>query len=71
MREQMKILFDWYKANHYSQGDNYFITYSPGSDLWIIGHSNDYPMQHGQGSSVRLNTAEIDKIIDNYEKNKP
>ena len=61
METIMKILIDWYKEHHYSQGDSYYINYS--YNLWIIGHSNDYPMQHGKGSSVRLTSAQVDEII--------
>lgn len=61
--ELMEILIDWYKDNYYSQGDNYNVNYSPGAGLWIISHSNDYPMQHGKGGQVRLRTTDVEEII--------
>ena len=61
----MTKLLDWYKMNHYSQGDNYYINYSPGADLWFIGYTNDYPLQHGKGDSIRLTTKQVEKIISN------
>ncbi len=69
MEKLMKILIDWYKRNHYAQGDDYNVNYSPGADLWIISHSNDYPMQHGKGDHVRLRTADVEEII-NQEREK-
>lgn len=59
----MDKLIKWYKDNHYSQGDDYYVNFSPGTDLWIIGHSNDYPMQHGKGSNVRMRSDDIEKIL--------
>ena len=63
MKELMYKLIQWYKDNHYSQGDSYDVNYSYGIDLWIIRHSNDYPMQHGGGGQVRLNSRQVDEII--------
>ena len=63
MKEFMDKLIQWYKDNHYSQGDSYNINYSPESDIWIISHQNDYPLQHGKGGSVVLSIYEIDEII--------
>ena len=59
----MYKLIQWYKDNHYSQGDNYNVSYSPGCDLWIISHTNDYPMQNSKGGQIRLNSDEVEKII--------
>jgi hypothetical protein len=70
MKELMQILIDWYKKVHYSQGDSYYVNYSAGADLWIIGHSNDYPLQHGKGKSVRLRTKEVDEIINHQNQEK-
>lgn len=68
MKELMQILVQWYKDNHYSQGDDYIVTYTS-SGLWIISHSNDYPMQHGAGKSVRLTNEQVDEIINKHGKN--
>ncbi|KKM63498.1 hypothetical protein LCGC14_1510840 [marine sediment metagenome] len=61
MKEYMDKLIQWYKKNYYSQGDAYYISYSPSNDRWLIGYSNDYP--DGKGEHVRLRSEQVDKII--------
>ena len=61
MEDLMQNIIQWYKENHYDQGDSYYINYS--YNLWIVGHTNDYPMQHGKGKSVRLTTAQVDELL--------
>jgi hypothetical protein len=63
MKELMYKLIQWYKDNHYSQGDDYYVSYSPSTDLWSIGYLNDYPMQHGKEENIRLNSTAVDNII--------
>ena len=63
MKKLMYKLIQWYKDNYYSQGDSYDVSYNSGIDLWIIRHNNDHTMQHGSGGQVRLNSEQIDEII--------
>lgn len=41
-------LIAWYKKNKYNQGDSYSCAIGK-NGKWIVSHSNDYPMQHGDG----------------------
>ena len=43
-------LIKWYYDNKYNQGDSYSVTIT-NKGKWKVSHSNDYPMQHGNGSS--------------------
>lgn len=48
----------WCQQNKYSQGDSYNVGISK-SGRWIVGYSNDYPMQHGDGKSFTLTEEEF------------
>lgn len=41
-------IISWYKENHYSQGDGYYVRKTK-KGKWAVRYSNDYPMQHGSG----------------------
>ncbi len=43
-------LIKWYQKNKYNQGDSYNVEITR-KGKWKVYHSNDYPMQHGDGSS--------------------
>lgn len=51
-------LIKWYKENKYSQGDSYSVSITK-NGKWRVAHSNDYPMQHGSGSSYTFNEADF------------
>lgn len=51
-------LIEWYKKNKYNQGDGYSVTITK-NGKWQVSHSNDYPMQHGDGSSHTFSDQEF------------
>lgn len=46
-------IINWYKKNHYSQGDSYSVRVTK-KGKWAVSYSNDYPMQHGGGQEYVL-----------------
>lgn len=50
VKEIESKLLKWYKENKYDQGDSYSVLITR-KGKWKVSHSNDYPMQHGDGSS--------------------
>lgn len=55
-------LIQWYKNNHYSQGDDYRVSIT-NKGRWSVGHSNDCPLQHGRGKTVVLTDEQFEKAI--------
>lgn len=55
-------LLDWYKEFHCSNGDSYSVAIS-NTGKWSVSHSNDYPMQHGDGGSHTLTEKEFDHAM--------
>lgn len=51
-------LIEWYKQNKYKQGDGYYCRIT-NKGKWEVYHTNDYPMQHGSGSSHIFNEQEF------------
>lgn len=51
-------LLEWYRENKYSQGDSYSVRIT-NRGRWEVSYSNDYPMQHGHGSSHVLTEEEF------------
>ncbi|MBP2282771.1 hypothetical protein H4V97_001089 [Flavobacterium sp. CG_23.5] len=58
-------LISWCKAEKYSQGDNYNC-YVNTKGKFVVGYSNDYPMQHGKGKDYILTDEEF-----TYAMNRP
>ena len=54
------LLEEWYRVNHYSQGDWYYTLIRKGKI--IVGHGNDYPLQHGKGGEVVVSMEQFNKI---------
>jgi hypothetical protein len=46
-------IIEWYKKNHYSQGDGYSVRITK-KGKWAVSYSNDYLMQHGDGQEYIL-----------------
>lgn len=46
----ISAIIRWYKENHYSQGDGYYVRITK-KGKWEVSYTNDYPMQHGDGQS--------------------
>lgn len=49
VKEIQSKLLEWYKQNIYNQGDSYTVRIT-NKGKWAVSHSNDYSMQHGDGS---------------------
>lgn len=54
---ESKLLL-WYKSNIYNQGDSYSVSINRYGQ-WVVSHSNDYPMQHGNGGKHTLSNEEF------------
>jgi hypothetical protein len=46
-------LIAWYKRTVFNQGDNYYAICDRHGD-WTVSYTNDYPLQHGNGKSLKL-----------------
>jgi hypothetical protein len=55
------LIINWYKENKYNQGDSYHVRIT-NKGRWAVGHSNDYPMQHGGGSEYILTEEDFQEI---------
>ena len=64
IQEIIQKVLEWYKKNHYSQGDNYDVRITK-KGKWAVRHSNDYPMQHGYGKEVVLTEDEFLEAMQN------
>ncbi len=51
-------LIAWCKRYKYSQGDDYSVGITK-EGRWVVGYSNDYPMQHGDGKSFVLTDSDF------------
>lgn len=62
VKEIESALLDWYKEFHCSNGDSYHVTVTS-TGKWSVSHSNDYPMQHGNGGRHILTEKEFDHAM--------
>jgi hypothetical protein len=58
VKEIEAAIIEWYKMNHYSQGDDYSVRITS-KGKWEVSYSNDYPMQHGDGKKHVLTEDEF------------
>jgi hypothetical protein len=59
--EIKRKLIAWCKETKYSQGDDYYARKNP-DGTWIVGYSNDYPLQHGPGEKYLMTEEELAKL---------
>jgi hypothetical protein len=59
---EKEILLKSLVEEMYPDADSYYARYEKrnGSWFWVFGYSNDYPLQHGKGSSMTI----IDKFLE-------
>lgn len=50
---------------YYTQGDSYYARKTRKGDKWFFGYSNDYPMQHGDGSEMMLPDGFVTVLMQN------
>ena len=63
MSDKEKIQWlDKFVRKLWNQGDNYYINYTK-KNVWIIGYTNDYPLQHGTGQELRLPDDVVEFLI--------
>ena len=56
--EIKKKLITWCKETHYDQGDDYYAKQGD-NGVWIVGYSNDYPLQHGKGQGYKITKEQL------------
>jgi hypothetical protein len=54
-------LLAWYKEKE-NQGDNYYVAINS-QGKWVVGYTNDYPMQHGNGKEHIISESEFYSIM--------
>lgn len=69
--EQTKIsveemIIEWYKENHYPQGDSYSVRKTK-KGKWAVSYSSDNPMQHGGGGEYILSDEDFNCATQNKQ----
>lgn len=61
---QIKEFLMWLIKEYYKQGDDYYV-HRTRKGKWIVGYSNDYPLQHGPGESFTFDDRILNILMNN------